>query len=769
MQEPVRKRIRIMEDEKDTSGKNDDSSEKKEEDTMDVELTKGAVPLLDEISTLAKDFSIDSQSIIYSSQETITSSQDLFEGLDDKNEPSHESEDCTLGVGLDRLPRVGVSVGSQFTPPAPSTRPPHHTVLVDLQRLTVNQVPLPYPVSPRNAWDGRHVRLPWSPDNKYPVNVGHGRKELRPRWDLISTALTKLITMEGLTTNDVKEAILSYNSRYANTFSWSFVAFESLFHEDFGEDEQDLFLKEVLPGMVRLCLQGPQAITNIIPLLKSQQSGSITMSQYQISVLLANAFFCTFPRRNSNGMDAEYSNYPDINFNRMLSMSDRRAEAQREKIKTVLAYFKQVLDSPSTGLLTFTRQVVEQFPNWADQAQTFDDSSLRLSSAGTIEEDGLGMLQVDFANKFVGGGVLGQGLVQEEIRFIICPELIASMLFTEVLEDNEVLVVHGAQQYSRYTGYSDTYRFNGRFIDTTEFDISNRRQTTIVAMDATRFNTDMAQFKEAAIRRELNKAFVGFQSTQPASDRSCLNAVATGNWGCGAFKGNPQLKLLIQLMAARVVGRKVCYFTFKDTALVRSGWEVYRLIVDHGVTVGDLYKLIIQYSRFGRNEDLLEYVTNRVLGKVINDHLDEPPAVQVQVIKGSVRVQQEETVYSVDTDDEEHIDTDHEEQTAFTDKQKQNPIQPSKGATASKVSEFDKSILNEYKDDKTGNKADVLGAPCSTQTPSPGFPPGPTEDPAGPPGCLDAIDRMEQGLRKQNKLNIEKKSQCKITDYFGKK
>ena len=41
-------------------------------------------------------------------------------------------------------------------------------------------------------------------------------------------------------------------------------------------------------------------------------------------------------------------------------------------------------------------------------------------------------LQVDFANKFVGGGVLGDGCVQEEIRFLINPELIVTRLFTEV-------------------------------------------------------------------------------------------------------------------------------------------------------------------------------------------------------------------------------------------------------------------------------------------------------------------------------------------------
>jgi len=52
-------------------------------------------------------------------------------------------------------------------------------------------------------------------------------------------------------------------------------------------------------------------------------------------------------------------------------------------------------------------------------------------------------LQVDFANMYIGGGVLGRGCVQEEIRFVICPELILSLLFTEVLTDNEAVVITG--------------------------------------------------------------------------------------------------------------------------------------------------------------------------------------------------------------------------------------------------------------------------------------------------------------------------------------
>lgn len=53
------------------------------------------------------------------------------------------------------------------------------------------------------------------------------------------------------------------------------------------------------------------------------------------------------------------------------------------------------------------------------------------------------MLQVDFANKYMGGGVLGMGAVQEEIRVLICPEMIVTRLFTECLEKNESLIMKG--------------------------------------------------------------------------------------------------------------------------------------------------------------------------------------------------------------------------------------------------------------------------------------------------------------------------------------
>lgn len=61
--------------------------------------------------------------------------------------------------------------------------------------------------------------------------------------------------------------------------------------------------------------------------------------------------------------------------------------------------------------------------------------------------------KVDFANKFIGGGVLGGGCVQEEIRFMICPEMIVSRLFTEALSPREVLVITGEYLFFPFIVY----------------------------------------------------------------------------------------------------------------------------------------------------------------------------------------------------------------------------------------------------------------------------------------------------------------------------
>ena len=334
------------------------------------------------------------------------------------------------------------------------------------------------------------------------------------RWTLIKASLSQPIA----NSYDLEEAIMEYNSRQAG--KWSFGALHAYFSEVATEEETSAFFSSLLPKMISLALKLPELVTHGIPLLRRQEPYSVSIS------LLANAFFCTFPRRNAMHRGAEFVTYPSINFNTLFAGRRTSIHSIRAtKLKCLFHYFTRVTSKLPTGVLTFSRQVCREPPHWDKCTEKL--SKLHVSSKGTIEDDGHGMLQVDFANKWVGGGVLGYGAVQEEIRFLICPGLIISRLFTEELQENESLVITGAEQFSSYSGYGSTFEWAGSHTDSTARDSWGRRDTTLVAMDAIVVRNPVSQFKPGLLRRELVKAYCSFSS--PASTTPCgrLAAVAT--------------------------------------------------------------------------------------------------------------------------------------------------------------------------------------------------------------------------------------------------
>lgn len=239
------------------------------------------------------------------------------------------------------------------------------------------------------------------------------------------------------------------------------------------------------------------------------------------------------------------------------------------------------------GVITFERKLVarSRLPRWDRLENSLSDTRLHITSEGTIEDGGLGLLQMDFANCMLGGGVLTYGCVQEEIRFVICPELIVGCLFTEQLGPTEALQITGVERFSNYKGYAQTFQWAGDYQDHTPYDLSGRRKTTVVAIDALCYSKQSIQFSASRMLRELNKAYVGFHEDTRNVKDARLAAVATGNWGCGAFRGNPRLKALIQIMASNAAKRHIVYYTFENVELRNDIFGIHRFLAQHRVKI----------------------------------------------------------------------------------------------------------------------------------------------------------------------------------------
>ncbi|XP_073978145.1 poly(ADP-ribose) glycohydrolase-like isoform X2 [Rhodnius prolixus] len=434
-------------------------------------------------------------------------SQDLFEESCSSQTVSSEKE--WLGVSIEEFK---LNTTEDYVPVKASS---NHTVLFKVP--VENDAFEPYPEVKVDKWDAHHVRMPHSPQSLFPVS----ESRLESRWPLVKAALKKDIS----SSKELESAIFSYNSKGSQ--KWSFDALHQFFSKTLDPGETKYFFKTVLPGIVELAFDIERKIPGGIPFLKKGMNRSISMSQEQAAVLLANAFLCTYPRRNSTSQNMQF---PSINFNRLFQCGS--LVSVQQKLKCFINYFRRVYKKRPQGVITFTRRCVKanNLPIWAENESEL--TKLYISHKGTIEEDGAGLLEIDFANKYIGGGVLGRGAVQEEIKFLICPELVVSRLFTECLDDNEALIVTGCERFNKYVGYGDTFTWAGNYVESKmNLDSYRRLNSVVIAIDATHFNASPSeQYKLVALNRELNKAHVGFSF-------GSYGNIATGNWGCGAFKG----------------------------------------------------------------------------------------------------------------------------------------------------------------------------------------------------------------------------------------
>lgn len=352
------------------------------------------------------------------------------------------------------------------------------------------------------------------------------------------------------------------------------------FFKNSTESEQDLMEKFriVVEFALRAEILLPESVYRLV-----DDVLSASFSQEQCACLLAWMWFDT--RRNRSFFEILTSTHP-------ISI---------EKIKFLLHYFSETWNQMPRGVVSFLRV---KTPDFMENQFEKSKNSKKLSEVTIqhdllIEETAL-CTQVDFANKYIGGGVLRLGGVQEEIRFLMCPETLVSMLICDKMEPDEAISIVGAQVYSSYTGYSGKLKWRELLpkdaLQNQYRDKFSRIQTECLAINAIKFfgrpsRNLGTQLEEPNIQKELIKAGVGFGVHGPDFEGI---PIYSGWWGCGAYSGNKPLKFLIQLMAASIANRPLVICTFGETTVGNRCRQMKRRLDMDGITVGGLYDLLMK-------------------------------------------------------------------------------------------------------------------------------------------------------------------------------
>ncbi|KPI90217.1 putative poly(ADP-ribose) glycohydrolase [Leptomonas seymouri] len=552
-----------------------------------------------------------------------------------------------------------------------STRPASREVLdVDAESATdvLNSGPSPLaPSTDRKAsalqekiWllGRQQVVFPWSPLN---TRIGANGETVYV-WELIQHVLREPFRVSS--SEDFCSLLVALDELVDGPGN-SFEAFRRALGKMTADEQAHLFT-DVLPWMKESVLRAPTIFDGkSVALLVQGETRRLVLSHEEIVALMCCCFFSLFPRRseaaNRGGGHASFgqerhgktgpptashpfihgprgvqvsSKLPCCNFSSLFSCGTAGRDGSLDsKIRGFIEYFfcchrhdAKPLSIAHQRCLELTRVFRTEFPAFEESTQPL--SAVSMCRSGCIENDAAS-LQVDFANRFVGGGVLRSGCVQEEIRMTLAPEMVLSRLVCEELAESEVLLISGAPNFCEATGYAEKFQFmhgcdpwgsqaaqdsHSRFCHVPPLLPAQAKHprtqkamlihnVCVLAMDAHSFRHcggSANQYRLPYLRRELRKAYVGFHGV---SDTFAVlpivrtGSIASGHWGCGAFRGDKELKLLLQwCAAAEAGGRQLHYYTF-DTPL-KDFDALQEKIHLAAWTVGTLVKLLIQYDEY---------------------------------------------------------------------------------------------------------------------------------------------------------------------------
>jgi poly(ADP-ribose) glycohydrolase len=245
--------------------------------------------------------------------------------------------------------------------------------------------------------------------------------------------------------------------------------------------------------------------------------------------------------------------------------------------------YKEAQKDPNWMNKPFTierRYLTKKIP-WETSSKTLQGLKIFEEKIGI--EDLRDACQINFADPYPGGTLPSShgDIVQEEILFLVYPELFITCVLVPRIDTRESIVVSGLTRTNKYKGYQWSFSYAGDF-DKDSNDI------TVVHMDA----IPGGEHDKYSLDRELNKAYLSFIN-------HAGKPVATGHWGCGAFGGNHQRKAIIQLIAAAEAEVDLQYTTY-GTRHISGLQEFHNSMVASKISVSQLYRALLNHLGWGR-------------------------------------------------------------------------------------------------------------------------------------------------------------------------
>ena len=257
----------------------------------------------------------------------------------------------------------------------------------------------------------------------------------------------------------------------------------------------------------QLALNVKNILPDYITLLRTGDIfNKIELNRKQVALLFLLSFFDCVPQNTNSNLNSFYVSQVLIESNGPKFEFARSFLNYLTIIGKWLAENNMILEEK----ITFLRQSINRVTNNFENMNFINLCEVNFISQGSLF-DGNAKYCVDFSNKYIGGGTLTGGCVQEEILFASQPELLVAMYFMEVMDENSAIGIFNTIQYSCFQGYGKMISFIGSNMIN---GYNNLKRFRIIAMDADFkdqcLNGADHQIYKEIIKRDIYKAFAGF-------------------------------------------------------------------------------------------------------------------------------------------------------------------------------------------------------------------------------------------------------------------